>query len=57
MRNYRSGNGGHAPGHVRDMFLSAIESFEAWPTTRPNRWSISKCALNLAQSRSRGRAG
>ena len=35
MGNYRCGNGGHAPGHVRDMFLSAIESFEAWPTNTP----------------------
>jgi hypothetical protein len=35
MGNYRYRNGGHAPGHVRDMFLSAIESFEAWPTNTP----------------------
>jgi hypothetical protein len=35
MGNYRCGNGGHAPGHVRDMFLSAIDSFEAWPKNAP----------------------
>ena len=35
MGNYRSGNGGHSPGHVRDMFLSAIELFEAWPKNAP----------------------
>jgi hypothetical protein len=35
MRNYKHGNSGHAPGHVRDMFLSAIEAFEAWPTNAP----------------------
>jgi hypothetical protein len=25
MTNYRSRNGGHSPGHVRDAFLLAIE--------------------------------
>lgn len=35
MRNYRSGNGGHAPGHVRDTFLSAIEAFREWEPETP----------------------
>jgi hypothetical protein len=30
MRKYRKGNGGHSPGHLRGMFLDAIEAFEAW---------------------------
>jgi hypothetical protein len=35
MRKYRKGNGGHAPGHLRGMFLDAIEAFEAWPENAP----------------------
>jgi hypothetical protein len=35
MRYYKNGNGGHSPGHVRDMFLSAIATFEAWPENAP----------------------
>jgi hypothetical protein len=30
MGNYRSGNGGHSPGHVRDTFVSAIDAYLAW---------------------------
>jgi hypothetical protein len=30
MSNYRIGMGGHAPGHVRDAFLSAIEAYADW---------------------------
>jgi hypothetical protein len=35
MGNYRSGNGGHSPGHVRDTFLSAIEAYLAWEQSEP----------------------
>ena len=35
MGNYRYGNGGHAPGHVRDMFREAIETFESWDGEAP----------------------
>ncbi len=35
MQNYRRGNGGHAPGHIRDMFLEAIEAFARWPNGTP----------------------
>ena len=30
MPNYRTGRGGHAPGHVRDAFLSAVEAYTGW---------------------------
>ncbi len=33
MPNYRFGRGGHAPGHVRDAFLAAIEAYEGWDGT------------------------
>jgi hypothetical protein len=26
---------GHAPGHVRDMFLEAIEAYRAWQPGEP----------------------
>jgi hypothetical protein len=35
MPNYRIGKGGHAPGHVRDAFLSAVEAFTGWDGTGP----------------------
>jgi hypothetical protein len=35
MGNYRIGMGGHAPGHVRDTFLSAIDAYNDWDLTGP----------------------
>jgi hypothetical protein len=35
MSNYRSGNGGHAGAHVRDVFLSAIDAYLAWEPGEP----------------------
>jgi hypothetical protein len=35
MLNYRIGMGGHAPGHVRDTFLSAIDAYNDWDLTGP----------------------
>lgn len=35
MSNYRSGNGGHAGAHVRDVFLSAIEAYLDWEPGEP----------------------
>jgi hypothetical protein len=35
MRNYKIGMGGHAPGHVRDAFLSVIDAFVDWDLTGP----------------------
>jgi hypothetical protein len=35
MSNHRSGNVGHSPGHVRETFLSAIETYLAWEPGEP----------------------
>jgi hypothetical protein len=36
MTNYAHGrHGGHAPGHVHDCFLAAIDAFEAWEDGEP----------------------
>ena len=35
MSNYRSGNGGHAGAHVRDVFLSAIDAYLDWEPGEP----------------------
>ena len=31
----RRGNGGHAPGHVRDTFLQALEAYLQWENGDP----------------------
>ena len=36
MGNYKIGMGGHAPGHVRDAFLSAIDAFVDWDSAPAN---------------------
>ena len=35
MSNCRSGNGGHAGAHVRDVFLSAIDAYLDWEPGEP----------------------
>jgi hypothetical protein len=36
MSNYRNGkNGGHAGGHVRNMFLDAVDAYLAWEEGAP----------------------
>ena len=36
MTNYAYGRrGGHAPGHIRDTFLRAVDAFEAWEDGEP----------------------
>jgi hypothetical protein len=35
MSNYRSGNGGHAGGHVRHAFLEAIDAYMDWESGEP----------------------
>ena len=35
MSNCRNGNGGHAGGHVRDMFLDAVDAYLAWEDGEP----------------------
>jgi hypothetical protein len=35
MRKYKHGSGGHAPGHIRDMFLEAVEAFREWDGDGP----------------------
>jgi hypothetical protein len=35
MSNYTCGRGGHAKGHVRDAFLSALEAYANWDGTGP----------------------
>jgi hypothetical protein len=35
MSNYRRRNGGHAPGHVRDTFLRAVDAYLAWESGEP----------------------
>ena len=36
MSNYaHNRHGGHAPGHVRDTFLAAVDAFAAWEDYEP----------------------
>jgi hypothetical protein len=35
MSGYRYGMGGHAPGHVRNTFLQAVEAWQGWSARSP----------------------
>jgi hypothetical protein len=35
MPNFQVGNGGHAPGHIRDAILAAIEALYNWRPEAP----------------------